>query len=106
MTTPPSISGREARRHPDLFTKAEAMEYLHLGPDQECTIKGLRDKGLLEGVKIGPEFMYHRDELDAAVSQLFAERLGFIEQHGARAPVRTHRKVGQFEALNGRGAHA
>lgn len=49
------------RRHPDLFNKTEALEYLHR-PGDEHLLDTLRQNKQLVGWKLGKEFMYHRDE--------------------------------------------
>jgi hypothetical protein len=65
----------ECRRHPDLFTPAEAMEYLHLSPDAERTLETLRTSHGLRGVQIGKSLMYHRADLDKLVEQLWGLRV-------------------------------
>lgn len=64
------------RRHPDVFSAAEALAYLHRDPVADANlIETLRDKGVLIGTKIGRELMFHREELDAAVMLLFSDVL-------------------------------
>lgn len=58
------------RKHPDLFTEAEALDYLHLKPDAERTLKTLRDAHSLPGYKFGNEYLYHRKDLDSLVSRV------------------------------------
>lgn len=63
------------RRHPDLFTKGEAAVYLHLVDDPkdagaENLIQNLRERHLLQGIRLGKEYMYTRRELDALVQSL------------------------------------
>lgn len=77
------------RRHPDLFTAAEALEYLHLPPDSIGTLDSLRDrfKGFREaGRRIGKEYTYHRRDLDKLVDEIF----GFTD-HAEADPVRRGR---------------
>jgi hypothetical protein len=65
------------RRHPDVFTGAEALEYLGLDPvANDNLLVTLRDKGVLTGWKPGKEYLYHRLELDAAVLNGFAYVFG------------------------------
>lgn len=60
----------ETRRHPDLFTADEAAEYLHQ-PGNPRLMDTLREKKLVEGAKVGKELMFHRQELDAAMVNIF-----------------------------------
>lgn len=51
------------RRHPDLFTPAEAAAYLHL--DSEKSLETLRkDYGLAGHAGVSKGFMYWREDLD------------------------------------------
>lgn len=67
------------RRHPDLFTPAEAIQYLRMDelyPDKPAeelarTLETLRTSHGLKGQKIGKAMMYHRRHLDALVLNLY-----------------------------------
>lgn len=60
----------EALKHPDIFTPAEAVEYLHLdGPDQLETVR--REYGLVGFRPVGKGFLYWREDLDKAAERMF-----------------------------------
>jgi hypothetical protein len=61
------------RQHPDLFNAEEALLFLHRDPADRSILEHLRGRGLLSGVRIGKELVYHRIELEHAVAALFAE---------------------------------
>lgn len=61
------------RRHTDLFTAAEAMEYLHLTADDERALETLRSTHGLHAARIGKAYMYHRHDLDAVVLRVFGK---------------------------------
>jgi hypothetical protein len=61
----------ETRKHPDVFTAEEAVEYLHL--DSEQTLRTLRDRFGLVGIPFfGKELRYLRKDLDALVARASA----------------------------------
>lgn len=60
------------RKHPDVFTPEEAVEYLHLDPETGLrTLETMREKHGLVGVQMGKGFMYHKRNLDALVERVF-----------------------------------
>lgn len=59
------------RRHPDIFTAAEALAYLHAATGTERTLETLRTTHKLPSSKIGYETVYHRAHLDALVLRIF-----------------------------------
>jgi len=75
--------------HPDLFTAAEALIYLHLPEDSGRTLETLRASHALNGVKLGRELMYHRNDLDACISRLFGKSTAFRPDR----PIRPRLKV-------------
>lgn len=79
------------RRHPDLFTGAEALEYLHLASDQERTLETFRLDYGLPAQKMGRELMYHRADLDALVVRIFEHGRGATRQ---KTPTGPRLKVG------------
>ncbi len=59
------------RRHPDVFTGAEALAYLHLdGKATERTLEHLRDHHDLASFRIGNATLYHKSVLDGLVLRL------------------------------------
>jgi hypothetical protein len=62
-------------RHPDIFTAAEALEYMHLSGDAERTLETLRITYKLKSAQIGRSLMYHRADLDELVERMFGRRV-------------------------------
>lgn len=67
----PRIDSLTIRRHPDLFTADEALQYLHLSGEADRTLETLREKHQLIGQKVGRALMYHRRHLDSLIDRLF-----------------------------------
>lgn len=78
-------------KHPDLFTPAEAAEYLHL--DSERGLETCRrDFGLVAHAGVNKSFLYHREDLDACALRMCgkdrswnAQRRGGLKLAGGRA---------------------
>ncbi|MBC8105899.1 MAG: hypothetical protein H7Z14_04865 [Anaerolineae bacterium] len=66
----------DPRRHPDLFTEAEALSYLGIVVESESdrgrAIAALRENNGLVGMRFGGRhYMYHRAHLDDCVARTF-----------------------------------
>jgi hypothetical protein len=58
------------RRHPNIFSSAEAAEYLHL--DSERGLQTLRNNfGLIGYLGVNRSYVYWKDDLDACALKLF-----------------------------------
>ena len=61
----------ETRKHPDLFTPAEAAEYLHL--ESVNTLETLERDHKLQRCKAGKAVLYWRKDLDAVAYSIAGE---------------------------------
>jgi hypothetical protein len=74
----------DARKHPDLFTAAEAMEYLHMdGPGHEGTLAAFVRGGHVPAHPLNGSNYFWRDELDELAEKMFA-----IRRHAGEEPIR------------------
>lgn len=62
------------RRHPSIFTRAEAAAYLGLKSTRSLHSVE-RDFGLVGHIPAGREKLYHRDDLDRTAAKMFGKDL-------------------------------
>lgn len=68
VTDPPAAS-KHPGRHPDVFTPPEAAAYL--GFQSPRSLETIRENYGLTGYRVGKEYLYHREDLDACVLRMF-----------------------------------
>jgi hypothetical protein len=59
------------RRHPDIFTPAEAAVYL--GFESERSLETVREHFGLVGHRVGKGLLFHRADLDAVAVRMFGK---------------------------------
>lgn len=62
-----SINNEQPRRHPDLFTEDEAVEYLRL--KSERSLETIDKHYGLKPLCLGKDPVYHREDLDRVVEK-------------------------------------
>ena len=62
-------------QHSELLNEAEALEYLHLAPDDTHCLKTLRTEYALHSARLGRNTMYLRSDLDRVVERVFGRAL-------------------------------
>ena len=74
IAQPVILPGDPAQLCPELLTTEEAIRYLRLdvdGPTKpKLTLRHYREKGLLQGIKVGRRLRYRRADLDRFLEEL------------------------------------
>ena len=67
-------------QHSELLNEAEALEYLHLAPDDTHCLKTLRTEYALHSARLGRNTMYLRSDLDRVVERVFGRALPSLKK--------------------------